>query len=112
MKVLRGYSWPGNVRELENVVHSLTLTHEGSLIGIESVPEFILWKRAKSRRVTVTRDMLRRTLVEEGWNVTRAAVRIGVSREYVHALTRRHGLARPAKNHSQSDVRQGHATSV
>ncbi len=102
MRVLMGHSWPGNVRELENLIHSLTLTSEGSTIGVDTLPESVQQKPAGSRSLTISRDKLRRALVEAGWNVTRAANRIGVSREYVHALTRRYSLVRPAKKYPES----------
>jgi transcriptional regulator with PAS, ATPase and Fis domain len=43
------YDWPGNVRELENLVERVVVLSEGSLMGVESLPnnirEFISGKR-------------------------------------------------------------------
>ena len=112
VKVLRGYSWPGNVRELQNLIRSLTLMNEGSSIGVDNLPESVRQKPSDPRRARITRDQLRRTLVEEEWNVSRAAARIGFSREHVHALSRRYGLARPAKSRSESTALKRSAKAV
>ena len=38
LDVLAHYAWPGNVRELQNMVHSLVITHHGSLISPRDLP--------------------------------------------------------------------------
>jgi PAS domain S-box-containing protein len=38
LEMLTRYSWPGNVRELQNMVHSLVITHHGSLISPRDLP--------------------------------------------------------------------------
>lgn len=36
--LLGQYSWPGNVRELQNTIHSLVITHKGTLISPQDLP--------------------------------------------------------------------------
>ena len=41
LAAMDGYDWPGNVRELKNTVDRLVLTHHGTLIQAEDLPEEI-----------------------------------------------------------------------
>ncbi len=41
LNILSQYSWPGNVRELQNTIHSLVVTHKGTLIAPKDLPAHI-----------------------------------------------------------------------
>ncbi len=91
MELLEGYSWPGNVRELENAVQQSMLMAEEAVIEpthlplkIQGVPE----TEPKREQITlagllgdVERRTIFRVLGEEGGNRTRAARRLGISRQ-------------------------------
>ncbi len=36
--VLTDYEWPGNVRQLQNVVHNITVLHDGDVVGLDHLP--------------------------------------------------------------------------
>jgi len=36
--VLDDYQWPGNVRQLQNVVHNITVLHDGDVVDLEHLP--------------------------------------------------------------------------
>ena len=42
MKILKSYSWPGNVRELKNIIDSIIINSEDTIIKVEDIPEYIL----------------------------------------------------------------------
>jgi transcriptional regulator with PAS, ATPase and Fis domain len=42
MKILKSYSWPGNVRELKNIIDSIIINSEDTIIKNEDMPEYIL----------------------------------------------------------------------
>ncbi len=42
LAALQSYSWPGNIRQLQSVVRQAMLCTTGTVVGIESLPKFIL----------------------------------------------------------------------
>jgi transcriptional regulator with AAA-type ATPase domain/tetratricopeptide (TPR) repeat protein len=97
---LRRYEWPGNVRELANVVERSVLLADADAIGAESLD----LPRAgggeaspatePSRAEETHRDRLIEALERTGWNITRTAALLGVTRNTVRARMRLYGLRR------------------
>ncbi|MCK4417144.1 MAG: sigma-54-dependent Fis family transcriptional regulator [Candidatus Latescibacteria bacterium] len=91
MEMLKSYNWPGNVRELENAVQHSMLMAEGTVIEPEHLPlkiQGVPESRGKKEQITlaemlseVERRTILRVLGEEGGNRTRAARRLGISRQ-------------------------------
>jgi two-component system nitrogen regulation response regulator NtrX len=121
LDLLRGQPWPGNVRELRNVIErALILTRSNpisrediaSVLGGGPHPDTPPGPAAdastarypleipseatmeEARRVLEARH-LDEALRAAGWNVTRAAERLGLDRTYCHRLIHEHGLKRP-----------------
>jgi len=93
-RLLRAYGWPGNVRELAAALESARVLAGGAArIEAEHLPPAIRVRSVAARRPVLYRDALRETrravIVESlaacGGNRTRAAARIGLSRQ--HLLT-------------------------
>jgi len=93
--------WEGNVRELQNgIERAVTLCEPGESIGVDLLRA--PWSIGPAAHVTrsslretleaVEREEVRRTLEECGGHVTQAAKRLGVSRQHLHNLLRKHGL--------------------
>ena len=92
-RALRGHRWPGNVRELRNVVEQAVLLASpgGTLIdelhlssaGASPAPaaDPLEAPAEGSRLLNAERQLLLQALESTGWNVTRAAKRLGVSRD-------------------------------
>lgn len=91
--LLARYDWPGNVRELENVIeHAVVLGASGE-IRPENLPAHI--QQAKSRvsainlklpddgidLEAVEKEILEQALEKNGWNQTRAARYLNISRK-------------------------------
>jgi two-component system response regulator HydG len=82
-EVLQSYAWPGNVRELENALERAYILSDGPAIGVESLPERIVTRKAEplvSDRLpanptleAVERAYINWVLQAEGGNKTRAA---------------------------------------
>ncbi|MFQ5899760.1 MAG: sigma 54-interacting transcriptional regulator, partial [Candidatus Methylomirabilia bacterium] len=101
--------WPGNIRELSNVIERVVLLSEAPLVTTEmlGLPEA---PTAEPREVTqgenampledavggVERAHLLQALRETGWNITRAAVRLGISRNTLRYRIDKHGLRQGA----------------
>jgi two-component system response regulator AtoC len=88
------HRWPGNVRELRNALERAAILSEGSLIAAHH-----LSLHAEDRTLPTTTDLSvvdRRTIEqvmrESGWNKSRAAKRLGLSRTQLYVRLRRYDL--------------------
>jgi DNA-binding NtrC family response regulator len=107
---LRSYTWPGNVRELRNAVEQAVLLARGELIdaaqfpacaslptvspgpigATPSEPRLHASSEPRMNLVEVERDLLVQALTRTGWNVTRAAQLLGVSRDTLRYRMEKH----------------------
>ena len=116
---LLAYPWPGNVRELANVMERVALLSEApvvsaELLGLPTVPGAPLPAEARAEPKapespalaealgSVERVHLVDALRQTAGNVTRAAARLGISRDTLRYRMVKHGLgreepARPAR---------------
>jgi PAS domain S-box-containing protein len=102
LRAMRAHAWPGNVRELQNVLEYAALHAGGGDIRAEHLPAEV--RDAPARPVLAlvkgedARDV-RRELVEAleraGWNRTRAAEALGVSRVTLWKRMKRYGVGDP-----------------
>jgi DNA-binding NtrC family response regulator len=110
LSTLERHAWPGNVRELANTVERLVVLCERDVVRVEDLPEAIL----QGTRIDALRDgvregrvglesaveqfesdLLREALMREGWNQTRAAERLGITRRALKLRMDRYGLTAP-----------------
>jgi DNA-binding NtrC family response regulator len=118
---LRAHGWPGNVRELGNVIERVALLSDGTTVdaamlglSVPGVPPPGLDAADERRAITGAaldeeRARLREALRATRWNISQAAVRLGVPRNTLRYRMQRHGLhtwgaaaARPPHGHSGS----------
>jgi Nif-specific regulatory protein/two-component system response regulator HydG len=101
MDALVGYAWPGNVRELENEVERVVALSGGSTGPLEpaALSQRVRERgsRPDPRHLSVRvdeqeKESILEALDREGGNRTRAAKRLGVSRETLRIKMRKHGL--------------------
>ncbi len=106
--VLERYSWPGNVRELAHVIVRAFILAEGNRIRVEDLPEALgcalqsdnpdefyqlSYKEARKRNADLfVREYLHRALLSCEGNVTYAAKRSGIGRQYFQLRMAEHGL--------------------
>jgi DNA-binding NtrC family response regulator/tetratricopeptide (TPR) repeat protein len=106
---LLAYRWPGNVRELSNVIERVALLSEAPLVtakvlGLPAASEPQARAAVPAEEAiplasavqTVERDHLLAALNQTDWNVTRAAARLGISRDTLRYRIHKHAL-RPAE---------------
>ena len=108
LEVLTRYDWPGNVRELENVLHRAVVLARSPVIHLQDVPLDVAMPETGSRLGEDTSPPLReameqferqyilRVLEGTGWNVSRAARRLGVHRNTVLTKLSGWGIQRPS----------------
>ncbi len=118
LEALSQRTWPGNVRELKNVVERMAIL-SGDRITLDDLPDEGRLGAAISAKAAVPQDNLPSTLDtkgtkmtlreyreyaereyilatldETGWNISRAAVKLGVERTNLHKKMRTYGIKR------------------
>jgi two-component system, NtrC family, response regulator HydG len=94
MDLLTGYDWPGNVRELENAIERAVVLAKGRYLAKE---DFAFLFRAAGHVLPQTlrdneKQHIERILKLCGWNITRAAGILEVSRVTLHSKINKYGL--------------------
>ena len=114
LEVLTRYDWPGNVRELENVLHRAVVLARSPVIHLQDVPLDVAMPETGSRLGEDTGPPLReameqferqyilRVLEGTGWNVSRAARRLGVHRNTVLTKLSGWGIQRPGPGEARN----------
>lgn len=111
---LLAYDWPGNVRELRNVIERAVILCEQDRITqrdlslgtaevqlMEKTPSTneelkLIKKEIRQQCVNrVEKDFILNALIKNGWNVTRAAEKVGLQRTNFQTLMKKHGIKRP-----------------
>ena len=123
MKLILEYCWPGNVRELEHAVEYAFVLCQGNEIDPYELPQEILRAEIRSqfcpqgasaidgfplnnqppstqispqtRQDTDNPDLLRQVLDRFGWNQTRAAEQLGISRVTLWKKMKKYSIERP-----------------
>ncbi len=98
---LLAYPWPGNVRELGNMIERVALLAEGSVVNADTL-ELPFGTAARSgvpasappaaSLEDAMRDHLLAALTQTGWNISRAAALLGISRNTLRARIEKFGL--------------------
>jgi transcriptional regulator with PAS, ATPase and Fis domain len=96
LEILRLYSWPGNVRELENEMHRMVaLSGEEVTLGPDLISRRIRkgtnrapvgrgQGKLKARLVSYEKEIIKEALDLYGWNKTRTARHLGLTRQGLH----------------------------
>ncbi|MFA5110343.1 MAG: sigma 54-interacting transcriptional regulator [Desulfobaccales bacterium] len=98
MRLILEYPWPGNVRELENSIEHAVVLTKGSQVEVWDLPSGL--REGMGTPPTIMERELQhvmQVLEECGWNKKQAARRLGISRNTLYAILRRHniGTSRP-----------------
>jgi two-component system, NtrC family, response regulator HydG len=105
LSALEAFAWPGNLRQLENVVQHAVLMSSGAELSLKNLPEIvqeatpavfdetpILGDSLHEQRDLAERSVIHRALVSSGFNRTRAADALGISRVTLYKKMRKYGL--------------------
>jgi transcriptional regulator with AAA-type ATPase domain/tetratricopeptide (TPR) repeat protein len=101
-RALLAYPWPGNVRELANLMERVALLSDGLEIAagdlrLPRTPRVTSSPTKSGETVNDEMDALERARIEEalradGWNISRAAARLGLPRNTFRYRMERHGI--------------------
>jgi transcriptional regulator with PAS, ATPase and Fis domain len=97
-EALLGYHWPGNVRELRNALERAAILCEGGLITAQHLSlesEHSTAAPATTDLNVMERHAIEQVMRETGWNKSKAARRLGLSRTQLYVRLRRFQLEQP-----------------
>ena len=108
LAVLEAFGWPGNLRQLENVVQHAVLVAHGPEILVQDLPSVVqdappspsaifdddpnTGDSLHEQRDHAERSVIHRALVTSGFNRTRAADALGISRVTLYKKMKKYGL--------------------
>lgn len=112
-QTIHGYAWPGNVRELSNIIERAVLLNPGPVIDSQDLAlgPTLLPSNAPAPKAAdgalmidlkkgivleeLEKTIIERVLSQTGWNRTRAAQLLGLSRETLRYRIEKHNLKSP-----------------
>ncbi len=103
LKAIEGYPWPGNIRELENRVNGAVIMSEGKYVTVEDLglPEGggpgLSWLNLRVARQRAEREAVRQALAIAGWNLSRTAELLGITRPTLYDLLEKNDIAVPER---------------
>ncbi len=105
LRALENYRWPGNVREMSNVIERACLLAETDTLTPELLPEEVLQGRPAQRFDAAPAEpstlaesekaQIIHTLDKTGWQRTRAAQLLGISRRTLYNKLRQYRITPP-----------------
>ncbi len=112
LSALVAHDWPGNVRELRNVLERAAALAPGGRVDVEHLPPRLQRSRPAREEsasggledllACCERGILRDRLESHGWNRTRTAAELGITRRCLFNKILKLGLAADAKRGSRS----------
>ncbi|MGB5101795.1 MAG: PEP-CTERM-box response regulator transcription factor [Steroidobacteraceae bacterium] len=105
LKAIESYPWPGNIRELENRINGAVIMTEGKYVSVEDLGlpaseegADLSWLNLRVARARAERDAIRQALAVAGWNLSRTAELLGITRPTLYDLLEKNDIAVPEKS--------------
>jgi len=108
--LMMAYGWPGNVRELENVMQRMMVVSTAETLDRSDLPaEICAAANGVQEKTKDLKDIARETtghaekniildaLAQHGWNVTRTARSLGISRATLQNKMKAYNLRRSSR---------------
>src|SRR5215472_14805286 len=105
---MRAYRWPGNVRELNGLIERAVLMCQDPQIPVSALrfaaapsPSVVRDPPSRTSSADWERQRLSDVLTETGWNISRTAEILEITRNTVRARIAKHGLRRSGRPESR-----------
>jgi two-component system NtrC family response regulator len=104
MKAIEAYPWPGNIRELENRVNGAVIMTEGKYVSEADLglpgetSSDLSWLNLRLARQRAEREAIRQALAVAGWNLSRAAELLGITRPTLYDLLEKNEISVPERS--------------
>jgi DNA-binding NtrC family response regulator len=98
IEIFCNYSWPGNVRELKNTIQYAAALSDRRIILPEDLPGSLAARAAGDKafegnvRERAEKDVILRTLKKHGYNKSRAAAELNMSRKTLYIKIEKYGI--------------------
>ncbi len=111
LDALQHYEWPGNIRELRNLVERLMVLHTSDKVSVRDLEDYLPLDRDSSTTSPASSDqeaegsslwqaekrMIEEALEKAGWNQSKAARALGISRHHLRYRIKKFGIKKPAE---------------
>ena len=106
LKTLYGYDYPGNVRELENIIVQAVALSGDEHVLTEDLLQMPILAEVSRRDIeswdmtdslpdylaNLEKELIRETLLREGWNISKAADALGIKRQTLQHKIKKFGF--------------------
>lgn len=115
---LMRHQWPGNIRELRNVIERAVLLEQSDQIGTANLMlhhdrdedvqmpgmNYTTTKNSDFSLERAEKELVAKALQEAGWQKTRAAALLGITRATLYAKLKQYNIQQPSEQPSKSAV--------
>jgi DNA-binding NtrC family response regulator len=94
IKQLQQYHWPGNVRELQNTIARAVIMSENQVVKFDQLGS-LPGRAGRSATLNIEENeimLIRKALMTNGGNVTRAASDLGIDRNALYRRMKKYGI--------------------
>jgi transcriptional regulator with PAS, ATPase and Fis domain len=93
--MFNSYDWPGNIRQLNNVIEASFINSPLNVINYYDLPEsFRMLVGSRHKKNNSECDKIHCLLVETGWNISKAAEKLSVSRMTLYRKMAKYQITR------------------
>ena len=103
LKAIESYPWPGNIRELENRVNGAVIMSESKYVTVEDMglPDGggadLEWLNLRVARQRAECEAINQALAVAGWNLSRTAELLGITRPTLYDLLQKNDITVPER---------------
>jgi two-component system NtrC family response regulator len=103
MKAIEAYPWPGNIRELENRINGAVIMTEGKYVSETDLGlpcdggSDLTWLNLRLARQRAEQEAIKQALAVAGWNLSRAAELLGITRPTLYDLLDKNDIVVPER---------------